>query len=626
MATMDKPVSDRQLAAVFFVLFAILPVFFIPVLFNTYRLPREALSALVAAALSLYWLLQLREHPGNAPRYFPMLLPMGLFFGTAGITLFNSVSVYAGMMHSLALAGGLAIFYAVVNFVDRDRVPLFLRYIALAGVCISLIGILQTWGVRFSWIYEFAAPASLYGNKNLAAQFLLFSIPAALFLLLTAPGRKSEIGAAAVVAVNFSYMSYTWARSSWGALAIAMVVLAILLLVKRFNPLSQTRNIRCKALWLLAAIVLVALMNILPARWVPEWRAGWTVGSTSGGEHLASALNLSAGSARSRFAIWQNTLAMFRDHFLVGFGPGNFQYAYPLYSHSSAKDLLFNVNIKAAEAHNDYLQLLAERGVLGTVLFLWILLALATRLWQGFKPPGEPLLLPLAVSLCAMLLLAFWDFPLAMPVPTAFFWAYAGMAWNLSADSSKRELQQTSQRLASGVVAALALCSALTAVQACRHAWADYYYARSLQATSASTADTTRSASQVADSEQAIRNYPYDYRYHFQKARLLTQLGRHADAASANLAALSWNPYDINTLNNLGVNYTHLGNIPAAIAAYELAVDIWPDFLDANNSLAMLYEVSGQKDKAISTFRKSLKIQPGDPPAAERLQALLQSR
>ena len=74
------------------------------------------------------------------------------------------------------------------------------------------------------------------------------------------------------------------------------------------------------------------------------------------------------------------------------------------------------------------------------------------------------------------------------------------------------------------------------------------------------------------------------------------------------------------------MNYTHLGNIPAAIAAYELAVDIWPDFLDANNSLAMLYEVSGQKDKAISTFRKSLNIRPGDPSAAERLQALLQSR
>ena len=63
-----------------------------------------------------------------------------------------------------------------------------------------------------------------------------------------------------------------------------------------------------------------------------------------------------------RWSYWTVGLHMYRDHFWTGVGLGNFGQAYPVYQIPGAGDV--------QEAHNGYLQLFCETGLVGGLLFI----------------------------------------------------------------------------------------------------------------------------------------------------------------------------------------------------------------------------------------------------------------
>jgi O-antigen ligase len=68
-----------------------------------------------------------------------------------------------------------------------------------------------------------------------------------------------------------------------------------------------------------------------------------------------------------RLAHWQAALNMWRDHLWLGAGLGNYPVLYPLYAIGRWRDAL-------GHAHNFYLNVAAETGLVGLLLygFLWL--------------------------------------------------------------------------------------------------------------------------------------------------------------------------------------------------------------------------------------------------------------
>src|SRR5262245_38586302 len=73
---------------------------------------------------------------------------------------------------------------------------------------------------------------------------------------------------------------------------------------------------------------------------------------------------------RSRGWIWRDTAAMIRDRWALGVGIGAYQTAYPIYSSHDGSLLV-------GQAHNDYLQIMADAGVFGAVIALWFIFLVA---------------------------------------------------------------------------------------------------------------------------------------------------------------------------------------------------------------------------------------------------------
>ncbi len=119
-----------------------------------------------------------------------------------------------------------------------------------------------------------------------------------------------------------------------------------------------------------------------------------------------------------RWAVWEATLRLAGEAPLLGIGLGAFQDAFPL--HRPEIISLWTVDY----AHNDYLQLLAEVGVIGLLVLAWALIGLATFVLRRWTRRHDPFVRGLTMAglgaLGAVAVHSSTDFSLHMPANALF--------------------------------------------------------------------------------------------------------------------------------------------------------------------------------------------------------------
>lgn len=126
-----------------------------------------------------------------------------------------------------------------------------------------------------------------------------------------------------------------------------------------------------------------------------------------------------------RLDITRDCLKMFSHRPLWGWGLGTFPTVYPSYR-------TFYTNLFVNEAHNDYVQLLVETGLLGFGLMLWFVIALyrhgapTSRRWE-FTWDGA-LSFATLLGCTGILFHSFVDFNMQIPANAALFYVFSGLA------------------------------------------------------------------------------------------------------------------------------------------------------------------------------------------------------
>jgi len=148
-----------------------------------------------------------------------------------------------------------------------------------------------------------------------------------------------------------------------------------------------------------------------------------------GGDQIAARLaaiqeNLQEERSGGRLKIVQDGLRMFLHRPVFGWGLGTFPTVYPQFRS-------FYTNLFVNEAHNDYLQVLTETGVLGFATVIWFVVMLYRR---GLRRLGRESQLSLALRLAALaactgiLAHSFVDFNLHIPANAAWFFVMCALA------------------------------------------------------------------------------------------------------------------------------------------------------------------------------------------------------
>ena len=270
----------------------------------------------------------------------------------------SSTAAALGVIASLALLvlGAARLFSIVGTYATA-------RAITVVGVALALAGIIQK--PLFSGkIYGFWAsldggnPYGPFVNKNHFAGWMLMALPIALGLLFggiargmrgVRPGVREKVlwlssadasgivlllAAASVMALS---LILTMSRSGISAAALTIAVAATLAM-RRYRSSTQRG----------AAVVLVAAMSVLVVAWT-----GTDVLATRFSSTDVSDLN-------GRVGPWTDALRIARAYPIAGTGLNTYGVA-TLFYQRSVPDVHF------AQAHNDYLQLAAEGGILLTV-------------------------------------------------------------------------------------------------------------------------------------------------------------------------------------------------------------------------------------------------------------------
>jgi O-antigen ligase len=118
----------------------------------------------------------------------------------------------------------------------------------------------------------------------------------------------------------------------------------------------------------------------------------------------------------NRIDYWANALAMFRNFPLFGTGLGTFKYAYFLYGQETGW-----VN----HAHNEYVENLADMGILAFAFYFALLAILAfslLRMWNSRRHPEvKPVVLGVLTAMFAAFFHSFFDFSLRIPANAFLF-------------------------------------------------------------------------------------------------------------------------------------------------------------------------------------------------------------
>lgn len=380
---------------------------------------QAASIALVAACwlLFLLWLagciyeqrLPLTSHPVMLPAV--LLLAFTSVHWAMGI----SASVPATQLEWLRWTGYLALaLVAAETFSTPERLRWLLGSLAAAGAAVAVLAIAQhlTGEGRIYWLIEPSQGGWVFGpyvNRNHYAGLMELWIPLALGLALAPDAgflrRWLWCGAALVMAA-----SVVMAASRGGLLAVAVQVAVLVIATAALHGRRR------------AVVGLVAGVAVLGGFL-------WYAGSADLLERFTQIGNPGAATVEEvsghRFEAWAGSLQIFREHWLLGTGLDTFE------PHFRGVRQYYTDKIWT-HAHNDFLQFVAETGVVGVALGLWLVIAAAREIVRNLRRTAQTatgaMLIGLGCACLGFMVHGWLDFNFHVPANAAGFVVLAAIA------------------------------------------------------------------------------------------------------------------------------------------------------------------------------------------------------
>jgi len=255
-----------------------------------------------------------------------------------------------------------------------------------------------------------------FPDVNAAGSYLAMMVLVAAGLAARSRRVRGAWAAAAVL-----LLAALWMTGSRAAL-LSVPVAAFCVLAWRARA---KRRLSLPAIATVAAVVLAAV--VLAALFFPR-------DTTNRG--MPVTLKWRAGQATA-------AIRAFADYPAFGVGVGRFLQVSGRYFDPQLRQVFPHEN-----AHNNYLQILAELGLAGLVPFLWILAAIARRIPAKMRSGGEPMLAGASAGVLAFLLTCLAGHPLLVREVALAFWLMLGLTASLALarDQAEEPVPQDSSR------------------------------------------------------------------------------------------------------------------------------------------------------------------------------------
>lgn len=307
-----------------------------------------------------------------ASAHLEMRVPYALAFGL--FMLGGAVGALAGSFPAaglLALAQDLFLLAWCAVVVNVARSPGAFRWLMQAwtwgafGWAAILIAAVATGNNAVAGITDrTGVRASLtFGDPNYAANYFFLSL---MIVMATQLPRRRALRIMVLGALLVA-LALTGSNGGLLSFAVAIVVVVLSFVARRWGAIPFLATL-CTAC-ILGVLVLTAVQSLPLEDWA----------KASGQPLLRDSIGRSSESAQGREALFVETTALFEQGAPWGLGPGSTK---PL--------LLSQLAPYAHETHDDYIEAIVERGVLGAFGLILLIGSIAARTWSVAAKPLAP--------------------------------------------------------------------------------------------------------------------------------------------------------------------------------------------------------------------------------------------
>ena len=402
------------------------------------------------AALTLVGLAQSIAISDSLGRWLSLSKNVGFTRAAVGVLVFMLIS-----------------FLVAVNFFSsRLRLSGLAHFLVVYGLAMALFGIVQyfSWNGRFFWIRptEVTNPFGPFANHNHFAGYMELLIPIPIALTITRAVRtelRVLFGFAAIVMGIAAVLSL----SRGGIISIAAGMLFLMIMGLRLP--RQKRKTAAKSglpslAWQSAVVVAIVAVISVGILWI---------GADPVINRVTQGQPTDAGAPKETFYssrgwVWRDTFTMIRANPLLGVGLGAYETAFSIYTKSDG-------SLRVPQAHNDYLQVVADCGIVGGVIAVWFIALVFRAVSRGARS-ADPLYAGLALAagagIFAMLVHSLFDFNLQLPSNALLFLLLSAVAVNIGSavetgpESSHATVRRNSLELETARVSSASLAGGVS--------------------------------------------------------------------------------------------------------------------------------------------------------------------
>lgn len=651
---------NNAIEATLIALIILTPLVFYPYLVRIFNPPKElAFNILVIIGL-MFWFLKMTSQEQLKITRTPLNLPVLAFMAICSLSLFWSNSPMVSLLElPLFLAGPILYFIVANNIRDEHQINRLLTTLLIISSLLGIYGIFQYNGIDFSfWKANVGRNQvfGLFGNVNYFAEYMIVPLPLAISLFFATRNRTRKILLLVGILAMGGSLLLTFTRGSYLAIGISSIFMFLLYLVSQGK--SFIKKQKKIFILILAIIILITFIFTLPN---PLNKPGTTISKIK--KRISISQFTQDYSIRRRIATWKFTIMMIKDHPLLGSGIGTFKYNSLNYQakffDQENNRSLYPYGV-ADKAHNEYLQLGAEVGMLGLGIFIWLIISYfryGLRILKKLKDKyKQGILIGLMGGGMAVLIDAIFGFPLHLPATLVLFWLFIGLiiSLNYSEQEAKTVRVKGTQSKAKSdrtesniyrfkpllylVIILLSLFICVIVARPLVSQIYQYYgveYAKKADYNTASKNfhealkwnpyfgmmyyNLGQIISQKGIYTPAIENFEKAGKYMDHPdlpgrlAYLYLKKGQWDKAISKLKQAISYQKNEksmVSLYNDLGNNYMRLGRYRPAEIAFKNAIKINPKYMNAHYGLAGAYLRQNKLEEALEAFNKVVELAP----------------
>ena len=302
------------------------------------------------------------------------------------IVSLNKVESLIELSRGLILISSVWVFYAILkkeklNFLQISKIVSFLLLLEVIYYFVNLY-------VSVHW---FAIPNTkgIASNINIEAISVLLKIPFALYLYEHSKKLILKSMSLFGMILGFTVLFIISSRASFIAV-IAIAIIAMVAYRKEFKKL------------------LYPLLSIIGGFFLAVFYVNPSISSDGGRINNLSIIN---ESSLTRLDFYKEAFLSIMEHPILGVGVGNWK----IFGIAAHKEIISGY-IVPYHAHNDFLQIAAEIGLIGLMAYISVFIFAVWALYKYYKKGKQKIALTLLSFLVIYLVDAMLNFPISRPI------------------------------------------------------------------------------------------------------------------------------------------------------------------------------------------------------------------